>query len=144
MKNRLLVCCALLSSALMVGSRVGAQQELALPRVSSAEVPLYPPLARTANISGVVHLVVTTDGHKVVATSVRDGKKILGEAAEKNAQTWQFGTHEPTSFTVTYIYKLVVDIKPKRNNPRVLLQLPTEIEVDELRWPRNRDASPSH
>lgn len=113
-----------------------AKQKLALPMVSSAEVPLYPPLARRANISGVVHLVVTTDGHRVVTTSVRDGKKILSQAAEKNAQSWKFGTHEPTSFTVTYVYKLVDDLEPKQNNPRVLLQLPTEIEVDELRWPR--------
>jgi hypothetical protein len=103
--------------------------------VAFAEVPLYPPLARTANISGVVHVVVTTDGHKVIATRVQDGVRLLSDAAEKNAKSWQFATHEPTTFTVTYVYKLVDDLKPQRNNPRVILQLPTDIEVDAERWP---------
>jgi hypothetical protein len=111
--------------------------------VSLAEVPLYPPLARTANISGIVHVVVTTDGHRVVATRAQDGKKILSDAAEQNAKSWQFGTHDPTTFTVTYVYKLVNDLKPQRNNPRIILQLPTEVEVDAGRWPGTKDTAPT-
>jgi hypothetical protein len=120
----------------MVGS---AQQELALPMVSFAEVPLYPPMARVANVSGVVHVLVTTDGHRVVEAHVQDGPKVLSDAAEKNAKSWQFATHEPTTFTVTYVYKLVDDLKPRQNNPRVILQLPTDVEVDALRWPGTHD-----
>lgn len=121
----------------------GAQQRPTLPMVSFAEVPLYPPLARTANIAGIVHVVVTTDGHRVVATQVKDGEKVLSAAAEKNAKSWQFATHEPTTFTVTYVYKLVDNLNPQRNNPRVILQLPTDVEVDAERWPGTRDASPT-
>src|ERR1700752_4827777 len=136
MRNNLRLRCAMALSLLPVSSLSGiAQQKPALPTVSFAEVPLYPPLARAANVSGIVHIVVTTDGHRVVAAHVQDGKKILSDAAGQNAKSWQFATHEPTKFTVTYVYKLVVDLKPQLNNQRVILQLPTEVEVEARRWP---------
>jgi hypothetical protein len=144
MKNNLITCCVV-SALLLGGSLVMAgQQELALPMVSSAEVPLYPPLARAANISGVLHVVITTDGHRVVTAHAQEGHKFLRDAAEKNAMSWQFTTHEPTTLTVTYVYKLVDDLNPHLNNPRVILQLPTEVEVDAQRWPGTRDMPISH
>lgn len=143
MKKKLLIGYVVFS-ALLGGSLIGvAQQELALPMVSFAEVPLYPPIARVANISGVVHIAVTTDGHRVVETHVQDGPKLLSDAAEKNVKSWQFTSHGPTTFTVTYVYKLVDDLKPRKNNPRIILQLPTEVEIDDQRWPGTRDEHPS-
>jgi len=139
MRSNLIACCVV-STVLLGGSLVmAAQQGLALPMVSHAEVPLYPPLARVANVSGVVHVIVTTDGHLVVTAHANEGPKPLRDAAEKNAMSWQFTTHEPTTFTVTYVYKLVDDLNPQLNNPRVILQLPTEVEVDALRWPGTHD-----
>jgi hypothetical protein len=41
---------------------------------AAGQVPLYPPLARVANVEGVVHLKVTTDGHRVVDAHVEDGE----------------------------------------------------------------------
>lgn len=144
MKTNLLIGSAMSLAFLLGGSLVGtAQQEIALPMVSFAEVPLYPPIARVANVSGVVHVVVTTDGHRVVETHVQDGPKVLSDAAEKNVKSWQFTTHGPTTFTVTYVYKLVEDLKPQKNNPRVILQLPTEVEIDEQKWPGTRDEFPT-
>jgi len=67
--------------------------------VASAQVPLYPPVARLANVEGVVHLKVTTDGHHVVSTQVEDGHRLLAALAEENVRTWQFSLHEPTTFT---------------------------------------------
>jgi hypothetical protein len=138
MKNSLLGKTVLMWIVLSMASlpAVAQKSRIALPMVASADVPLYPPLARTANIEGVVHVKVTTDGHRVVTARTEDGQTILAAAAEKNVQTWQFTLHEPTTFTVTYRYKLVNDIKPTQNNPRVILQLPTEVEVDVLRWPK--------
>jgi hypothetical protein len=144
MKKNLFVCFVIFTTFLLGGSRVGtAQQGLALPMVSFAEVPLYPPTARVANVSGVVHVAVTTDGHRVVVTHVQDGPKVLGDAAEKNVETWLFTIHEPTTFTVTYIYKLVSNLKPQRNIPKIILQLPTEVEVDTLRWSGTKDMAPT-
>lgn len=106
-------------------------QNIALPTVSFAAVPLYPPLARAAHVEGVIHVEVTTDGAKVVAARSKDSYKILADAAEENAKTWKFATHDPTTFTVTYRYRLVVEPK---GNPTVILRLPTEVEV--LTMPR--------
>jgi hypothetical protein len=71
----------------LAGLILGIAQAPALPKVSFAEVPV----------------VVATDGHRAVAAHAQDGNKLLRDAAEKNALSWQFGTHEPASFTVTYV-----------------------------------------
>src|SRR5437016_4648776 len=71
------------------------ESKVALPIVASAAVPLYPPLARAANIQGVVHVKVTTDGQRVVTSNAEDGHKLLAAAAKENAQTWRFARHEP-------------------------------------------------
>lgn len=119
---------------------VCAQQgNLALPMVASANVPLYPPTARLANIQGVVKLRATTDGNRVISIEVEGGPKILADFAQENLRTWQFSAHEPTTFSITYTYKLVTDLKPTQNNPRVILDLPTAVEVDALRWPGTVD-----
>ncbi len=122
----------LLCSVMLAGqNKTGVEQQMrvAPPSVAAAAVPLYPPLARVARIEGVVHVKVTTDGHKVIATQPEDGHKILVAAAEANAKTWEFATHEPTTFTVTYHYKLVAESKENPYGPTVILRLPTEVEV---------------
>jgi hypothetical protein len=142
-KKNLLTSCVVSSAFLLGGSLLGAAQpKLALPMVSFAEVPLYPPIARVGNVSGVVHVVVATDGHRVVEAHAQDGPKLLSDAAEKNAKSWQFATEQPTTFTVTYLYKLVDDLKPQHNNLRVILDLPSDVEVDALRW-RTKDMPPT-
>ena len=118
---------------------VARQSSVALPMVASAQVPLYPPVARVANVEGVVHLKVTTDGHRVVSTQVEDGHRLLAVPAEENVRTWQFSLHEPTTFTVTYTYKLVENWKGDPNNPAVVLRFPTEVEVSTRRWPGTVD-----
>jgi len=116
-------------------------QESSSPMVTSIGVPAYPPIARTANVEGTVEVKVTTDGNRVVAVHAENGHKVLAAAAEENARTWQFMTHRPTTFKVTYRYKLVTDL-PEQSHPKVVLQLPHHVEVDILRWPGTHDESP--
>jgi outer membrane biosynthesis protein TonB len=61
--------------SLLVAISVQAQtphSKVALPMLASASVPLYPPLARTANVEGVVHVSVTTDGQRVASAHAQD------------------------------------------------------------------------
>lgn len=128
------------SLLLLASLAIGAQQvRVALPMITSAQVPLYPPTARLANVEGVIHLKATTDGHRVVSIQVEDGHKLLADFAEENLRTWQFSPHTPTTFAVTYTYRLVTDLEPSQNNPRVILNLPSAVEVDALRWPGTVD-----
>ena len=106
---------------------VAQQPKAVLPMVAGGAVPLYPPLARAAKVQGVVHLKVVTDGTRVVTAQAEDGSRVLAAAAEENARTWQFSKHEPTSFTVTYRYRL--DAKADPNNSTVTLRFPTEVDV---------------
>jgi hypothetical protein len=103
--------------------------KISLPMIAGAAVPLYPPLARAAHIEGIVHVRITTDGHRVIDAHVEDGNKLLAAAAEENVRTWQFATHQQTTFIVTYRYKLDAGLKGSPNNPTVTLRLPTEVEV---------------
>ena len=63
----------------------------------------------------------------MVSAQADDGNRLLAEAAEQNAQTWTFSTHEATSFVVTYTYRIDVNADP--NNPTVILRFPSAVEV---------------
>ena len=82
-----LSCASLM--ALLSASSTRAQEHPA-PMVTGLDVPLYPPLARTANIEGVVHVKVTTDGKGAIDAHAEDGQKLLADAAQLNARTWRF------------------------------------------------------
>ena len=101
-----------------------------LPRVVSASVPFYPPLARRAGIEGVVRLRVSTDGKQVSDTSVESGQPMLAETAKENVRTWLFEEHKPTTFEVTFRYKYVAPSKCWDDAiETVVLRLPAEVEV---------------
>ena len=113
------VCCR--------GSEIAQESRAALPMVAAAAVPLYPPVARITNTQGVFHVRVTTDGHRVIAAHSDETLKPLSDAAEENAKTWEFSTHTPLTFTITYRYKLTQECGV--DNPTIVLHLPMEVEV---------------
>jgi hypothetical protein len=92
--------------------------KLALPRVTSMGVPVYPPLGRAAHVAGIVHIKITTDGKRVSATHIEDGNKLLAVAAEDNIKTWQFSEHEPVTFTTMFEYRLVSNLEGNPSSPR--------------------------
>jgi TonB family protein len=116
----------------------------ALPSVYAAAVPIYPHVARMANVQGLVRVKVVTDKHDVTSTSVenQDANPVLDKAAQENAQKWKFSAGEPITFTVTYRYILLAklkDIKSNAGNSKVVLRFPTDVEVYAERWPDSGD-----
>jgi TonB family protein len=73
--------------------------------VVGADLPLYPALARTANIQGKVELQVTTgaDG-RVVSALAKGGHPLLERAALDNVKTWRFAGQSER--TVTYEFRV--------------------------------------
>jgi len=69
--------------------------------------PIYPPLARQTRIQGEVSVKVTTDGESVREAIAQTGHPLLRKAAEDNAKSWKFASHTPSTFNVTFRYKLM-------------------------------------
>jgi hypothetical protein len=103
-----------------------SQQPPNLPDVVGAAVPLYPPIARAANVQGRVVLRVTADGGRVQSTKVVSGPMLLSRVAESNLSTWQLVSMPSQTFVVTYTYKLSKRCKGK---PSVSADFPRSITV---------------
>jgi hypothetical protein len=135
---RLAIC--LLGIITLRSHAVAQNAHVALPRVTAAAVPLYPSLARYANVSGTVHVKITTNGERVLIAKALDGPKILRDAAVDNALTWRFSLHDPTTFTLTYAYIFDPELKlDDPESPEVVLRLPTRVEVRMLPYGRHGD-----
>ncbi len=126
----------LLLFILGMGAIMAIGQQKPLPSVISASVPFYPRIPQQAHIDGVVRLRISTDGNRVASVEVESGPPMLAQAAKENVKTWQFEPHSPTTFEATFRYRLLPSKCDAECNcdstekPSVLLQLPTEVEVN--------------
>jgi Gram-negative bacterial TonB protein C-terminal len=120
-----------LGAALVGFSRAAAPQKAdrELPVVAAASVPLYPPTARIAHIQGIVKIRVATDGKKMSSLDRESGPPILVQAAETNIRTWQFEGHKPTTFLVTFEYRLEEPAGCRIDNGTVVLRMPLDVQV---------------
>jgi outer membrane biosynthesis protein TonB len=122
----------LLVLAVLLGAAASAEdnsEKLRPPVIQSAEMPLYPHLARIARIEGTARVEVTTDGIKIVKVTASGAHNLLLDAAQANIRTWHFYPHERQTFTVSYIYKLESQEVFGFVNPTVLLDLPSRVEI---------------
>jgi len=100
------------------------------PVVTAAAVPFYPAALRSTGTEGTVTLQITTDGRSVSSVALQSGKAMaLVHAAEQNVKTWRFESHEPTSFNVTFTYRLLPEPDCRLDSGQVVLHLPTQVEV---------------
>jgi len=127
--HRLIECLAVsvLVAVFCDASEIVQESKAALPMLAAAAVPLYPPVGWITDTQGVFHVRVTTGGHRVIAAHSDETLKPLSDAAEENAKTWEFSTHTPLTFTITYRYKLAEECGV--DNPTVVLHFSTEVEV---------------
>ena len=120
------------------------------PRLIHAELPLYPPLARTAHISGKVKIEVTIEKGSVVDSHVKSAEiqisdpqggavydskakaaasRYLSNPSLENLRTWRFESEARATFIVTYTYEIEGEQTPLPENPRVELDLPRLIKI---------------
>jgi hypothetical protein len=91
----------------VVPSALAQESTETLPKVMQHGEPIYPPLARQTRIQGEVSVKVTTDGESVREAIAQTGHPLLRKAAEDNAKSWKFASHTPSTFNVTFRYKLM-------------------------------------
>jgi Gram-negative bacterial TonB protein C-terminal len=110
MENTMRPACTILTmTVLLVLPSRASGQGLAdpVPKVVQHAEPVYPPLARQTHIQGDVRVKVTTDGESVRDAVAQTGHPLLCKAAEDNAKTWKFASSIPSTFYVTFRYKLL-------------------------------------
>jgi hypothetical protein len=106
------------------------------PEVVNADVPFYPRLPQVASIEGTVVLRISTDGTYAQSIEAVEGPPLLAAAAKRNASTWQFEPHKPTTFDATFRYRLLdVTCRPgcdcrSTERPSISLRLPTQVQVN--------------
>lgn len=80
------------------------------PQLLSANIPLYPPLARQARVYGVVKLTFTlpANGGEPANVEASSGHPLLKLAAAENLKTWHFrNTYSvERKYEATYTYRL--------------------------------------
>lgn len=130
-----LITVFLLLAACCVAQDKPVRIKASFPKVVSASVPFYPPLARETRIQGAVTLRVSTDGKEVSIVDAETGPPLLVRAAKENVKTWHFESHTPMSFEVTFHYRLLpikcdaqcaCDSEEKES---VLLKLPASVDI---------------
>jgi len=98
--------------------------------VTHAEVPLYPPLAVQAHLSGTVDIRITVKGGAVVtADPVPGANLLLSMAAQKNVQTWGFASQSYGDFCVRYVYELDKQEGNGPSNSRVEIRFPDSVRI---------------
>ena len=98
-----------LSILLAAEATLAQEGSNALPKIVQHAEPIYPPIARTAHITGEVIVKITTDGESVREAAAETGPPLLRKASEDNAKTWKFAAHTPNTFHVTFRYRISSD-----------------------------------
>jgi len=100
-------CLILLTLAAVSTFACAQGTETFLPKVIDHAEPYYPPLGRTARISGDVLVRFTTDGQAVINADAETGHELLRSSAVENVKTWKFVSHEPGTFHVTFRFRII-------------------------------------
>lgn len=128
--------------ALAIGSTLGAlSQEIPKGHASLVNLsqPVYPLLARQANIQGDVSLTVTVFSDGKTQTAFESGHAMFREAALDSAQQSRFecpGCHLPVAYHLIYSFRLVRGTDcctAKSVPPKVVIEPPSSQENEHAR-----------
>jgi hypothetical protein len=130
--------------------QIPATEPAHYPRLIRGDLPLYPPVARSAHISGTIEIQVTVEKGAVVDAEVKsvdiriadparravydeEAKMKAGQSLSNpslaNVKTWQFQSEDSATFLVRYIYRIEGGPTPLPENPRIELDLPRVVTV---------------
>ncbi|MGB7137172.1 MAG: TonB family protein [Acidobacteriaceae bacterium] len=103
------------------------------PRLVSADLPDYPPIAYAARVAGSVRVRVEITAGKVTRAEVasKDGQypMMLANASLENVRTWHFAPSVNDSFVVTYTYVLAGVPDDAWRNPKIEISPSLDVTV---------------
>lgn len=152
MPARILIAVLLLAGSALGQTSVNRStaQTAHYPKLVRGDIPLYPPIALTAHITGTVEVEVTVEKGSVLDAQVRSVQiQIIGpdnppkndlrtklavspylsNPTLANIKTWQFRPEDRTTFVVKYVYQIEGEETLLPENPKVELELPHLVKV---------------
>jgi TonB family protein len=130
MKNAFLL---ILIAMLVAAPHISGQENnvVRYPFLVHGDLPAYPALAKTARISGTVHVRVTVENGEVVGYVQPSGNPLLVSATIDNIKSWKFDKTVTRTFETTFIYQLedMSEETAEPSNPRLELQLPSLAKI---------------
>jgi hypothetical protein len=112
-----------------LGEASKSEPKSPLPFLLEAAVPLYPDIARNAQISGEVIVDVTIKAGRASSTTVKAGDRALAQAALKNIATWRFDEKVNASLTTKFDFMLELRKTGDDRNTRLELNLPSSARI---------------
>jgi hypothetical protein len=103
----------------MLAQNASATRAPGVPILLGAGLPIYPPVWRTAHLTGKVVVLVTVKDGRVVETNVKSGEPQLQTPTVANLKTWRFADAVNEQFTVTYTYQISGKPTDGPTNPKV-------------------------
>jgi hypothetical protein len=103
------------------------------PRLVRAELPLYPPAARAADVSGEVRLELQVRDGVVASVRSLSGHVLLARTARESVRTWAFSKGESFKATVVFDYRLVDDENVEAGTLQIKTDLPARVTITESR-----------
>lgn len=138
----MLRCKPVLFGMILVASTAWSQARH-YPLIAHADLPPYPPIARSAHITGAVEIQVVVEKGAVVDAQVKSigidshngppltekGKEKIGQylavPSLRNIKSWQFEPDEGRStFVVKYVYRIEGEQTALPENPKIEVDLP--------------------
>jgi hypothetical protein len=137
MRNEL--CVSVLSFVvLMTASAIGQTSQPAaapaVPILQGAALPVYPPIAKAAHVTGKVAVRVTVKDGQVVKTEVvskldPSGQRFLETPTVENLKTWRFASDVTGEYTVSYTYEISGKESEQPTNARVEMLPSLDVKI---------------
>ena len=108
---------------------------VAVPILRGAELPIYPPIAMAARITGKAVVRVTVKDGLVAQADVQSnpalppGHQFLDSPTVANLKTWRFDARVAAIFRVTYTYEIAGDPTDDPTNARVEMLPSLDVKI---------------
>jgi hypothetical protein len=107
----------------------------AVPILQGAALPVYPPIAKAARVTGKVLVRVTVKDGAVVQTAVlskpgdASRQRFLETPTVENLKTWRFAADVSGTFNVTYTYEISGKESDDLTNPKVEMLPSLDVKI---------------
>lgn len=103
---------------------VDGQSSAPYPRLMRADIPLYPPVAAQARVSGKVEVRFTLKSGDIIGAGVISGSPILAMPTLEEFKTWHFSPDSYGTFLIVFEYRIEGPEVAVARNPKVEIELP--------------------